>query len=191
MADGELRGTAGVSEPGIEAMQELQLTLGDGPCVDAWRHREPVLEADLADPAQTRWPVFAQAGVQAGVRAVFAFPLQLGAVALGVLALYRDRPAPLSDEELALGLVLAEVATQTILGLQAGAPPEQLHVLLADEPAHWAEIHQATGMVSAQLEVSLDEAFVRLRSFAFANDHPLREVAQEIVARRLRLPGAG
>jgi hypothetical protein len=191
MADGELRGTAGVSEPGIEAMQELQLTLGEGPCVDAWRDLEPVLEADLADPAQPRWPAFAQAGVQAGVRAVFAFPLQLGAASLGVLALYRDRPAPLSDEELGLGLVLAEVATQTILGLQAGAPAEELHVLLAGEPAHWAEIHQATGMVSAQLEVSLDEAFVRLRSFAFANDHPLREVAENVVARRLRLPGAG
>jgi hypothetical protein len=124
------------------------------------------------------------------VRAVFAFPLQLGAVGLGVLALYRDRPATLGDEELALGLVLAEVATQTILGLQAGAPAEELHVLLADEPAHWAEIHQATGIVSAQLEVSLDEAFVRLRSFAFANDRPLREVAEDVVARRLRLPGA-
>jgi hypothetical protein len=191
MADGELRGTAGVSEPGIEAMQELQLTLGEGPCVDAWRDLEPVLEADLADPAQPRWPAFAEAGVQAGVRAVFAFPLQLGAASLGVLALYRNQPAPLSDEELALGLVLAEVATQTILGLQAGAPAEQLHVLLAEEPAHWAEIHQATGMISAQLEVSLDEAFVRLRSFAFANDHPLREVAEDVVARRLRLPGAG
>jgi hypothetical protein len=190
IADGELRGTAGLSEPGIEAIQELQLTLGEGPCVDAWRDMEPVLEADLADPPQVRWPAFAHAGVQAGVQAVFAFPLQLGAVALGVLALYRDRPAPLGDEELALGLVLAEVATQTILGLQAGAPAEQLHVLLADEPAHWAEIHQATGMVSAQLEVSLDDAFVRLRSYAFANDLPLREVAGDIVARRLRLPGA-
>ncbi len=190
MADGELRGTAGVSETGIEAMQELQLALGEGPCVDAWRAMEPVLEADLADPSQVRWPAFAHAGVQAGVRAVFAFPLQLGAVGLGVLALYRDRPAPLGDEETALGLVLAEVATQTILGLQAGAPTEQLHVLLADEPAHWAEIHQATGMVSAQLEVSLDEAFVRLRSFAFANDRPLREIAEDIVGRRLRLPGA-
>jgi hypothetical protein len=190
MAGGELRGTAGVSEAGIEAMQELQLTLGEGPCVDAWRGMEPVLEADLAGPSHVRWPAFAHAGVQAGVRAVFAFPLQLGAVGLGVLALYRDRPAPLSDEETALGLVLAEVATQTILGLQAGAPTEQLHVLLADEPAHWAEIHQATGMVSAQLEVSLDEAFVRLRSFAFANDRPLREVAEDIVGRRLRLPGS-
>jgi hypothetical protein len=190
MADGELRGTAGVSEAGIEAVQELQLTLGEGPCVDAWRDMEPVLEADLADPVQVRWPAFAHAGVQAGVRAVFAFPLQLGAVGLGVLALYRDRPATLGDEELALGLVLAEVATQTILGLQAGAPAEELHVLLADEPAHWAEIHQATGILSAQLEVSLDEAFVRLRAFAFANDRPLREVAEDIVARRLRLPGA-
>ncbi|HEY4810179.1 MAG TPA: GAF and ANTAR domain-containing protein [Solirubrobacteraceae bacterium] len=189
MADGELRGTAGVSEAGIEAVQELQLTLGEGPCVDAWRDMEPVLEADLADPVQVRWPAFAHAGVQAGVRAVFAFPLQLGAVGLGVLVLYRDRPATLGDEELALGLVLAEVATQTILGLQAGAPAEDLHVLLADEPAHWAEIHQATGILSVQLEVSLDEAFVRLRAFAFANDRPLREVAEDIVARRLRLPG--
>lgn len=191
MADGELRGTAGVSEAGIEAVQELQLALGEGPCVDAWRDMQPVLEADLADPVQVRWPAFAHAGVQAGVRAVFAFPLQLGAVGLGVLVLYRDHPATLGDEELALGLVLAEVATQTILGLQAGAPAEELHVLLADEPAHWAEVHQATGIVSAQLEVSLDEAFVRLRSFAFANDRPLREVSEEIVARRLCLPGAG
>ena len=83
--------------------------------------------------------------------------------------------------------MLADVATQTILGLQAGAPPEQLHVLLADEPAHWAEVHQATGIVSAQLEVSLDEAFVRLRSFAFANDRPLRDVAHDVVAHRLHL----
>jgi len=189
MVDGELRGTAGVSEPGIAAVQELQLTLGEGPCVDAWRRMEPVLEADLANPEHTRWPAFAEAGVPAGVRAVFAFPLQLGAVALGVLALYRDCPAPLGDEEIALGLVLAEVATQTILGLQAGAPSDELHVLLADEPAHWAEIHQATGIVSAQLGVSLDEAFVRLRSYAFANDRALREVAEDVVARRLRLPG--
>jgi hypothetical protein len=187
MVEGELRGTAGVSEPGIAAVQELQLTLGEGPCVDAWRRMEPVLEADLADPEHARWPAFARAGVDAGVLAVFALPLQLGAVGLGVLALYRDRPGSLGDEELALGLVLADVATQTILGLQAGAPPEQLHGLLADEPAHWAEIHQATGMVSAQLGASLDEAFVRLRSFAFANDRTLREVAADVVARRLRL----
>jgi hypothetical protein len=187
IVDGKLRGTAGVSEPGIAAVHELQLSLEEGPCIDAWRSMEPMLEADLADPARVRWPAFAMAAVSAGVMAVFAFPLRLGAVGLGVLALYRARPAVLSEEEVALGLVLAEVATQTILGLQAGAPAEELHVLLADEPAHWAEIHQATGMVSAQLGVSLDEAFVRLRSFAFGSGRPLREVAGAVVERHLRL----
>src|ERR1700734_4188493 len=88
MVDGELRGTAGVSDPGIAVVQELQLTLGEGPCVDAWTSRAPVLESDLAEPAVARWPAFAQAGVGAGILAVFAFPLALGAIRLGVLVLY-------------------------------------------------------------------------------------------------------
>jgi hypothetical protein len=190
MVAGELRGTAGVSEPGIAVVQELQLTLGEGPCVDAWAFREPVLEPDLGNPAVVRWPAFAQAGVEAGVEAVFAFPLHMGAIRIGVLALYRDHPGSLTAEELALGLVLADVATQVILGLQAGAPAHALHELLAKEPAHWAEIHQATGMVSRQLGVSLDEAFVRLRAHAFAQGDSLRLVAGEVVARRLRLEAA-
>lgn len=187
MVDGELRGTAGVSDPGIAVVQELQLTLGEGPCVDAWTSRSPVLESDLADPAVVRWPAFAQAGVDAGLLAVFAFPLALGAIRLGVLVFYRDRAGGLSADELAYGLVLADVATHVVLGLQAGAPAGELHELLAREPSHWAEIHQATGMVSVQLGVSLDEAFVRLRAHAFADGRPLRAVAREILTRRLSL----
>lgn len=187
MVDGELRGTAGVSEPVIGAVQELQLTLGEGPCVDAWTGGQPVLEPDLADPRVVRWPAFAQAGVDSGVLAVFAFPLHLGAVRIGVLVLYRDRPGELTGDELAYGLVLADVATQSILGLQAGAAVEELHELLGREPPHWAEIHQATGMASVQLGVPLAEAFVRLRAHAFAGERPLRAVASDVVARRLRL----
>lgn len=191
MADDELRGTAGVSEAGIATIQELELTLGEGPCIDAWATMESVLEPDLAHPARVRWPAFAQAGERSGVLAVFALPLHLGAIAIGVLALYRDHAAGLSEEELALGLVLADVATQAILGLQAGAAPDELHALLAQEPAHWAEIHQATGMVSAQLGVPLDEAFIRLRSHAFAEGRALREVASEVILRHLRLAEKG
>lgn len=187
MVDGELRGTAGVSDPGIAAVQELQLTLGEGPCVDAWTSQAAVLEPDLDDPAVVRWTAFAQAGVEAGVRAVFAFPLQLGAIAIGVLVLYRDRPGALSPDELASGLVLADVATHMVLGLQAGAPAGSLHALLASEPSHWAEVHQATGIASVQLEVGLDEAFVCLRAQAFAGDRPLRDIARDLVAGRLRL----
>lgn len=78
---------------------------------------------------------------------------------------------------------MAEVAIQIVLALQAGAPEGQVHQLLAGEPPHWAEVHQATGMISARLGVSVDEAFVRLRAHAFAEPRRLRDV----VARRLRL----
>ena len=184
---GELRGTAGVSGPGIAKVQELQLSLGQGPCVDAWAAAEPVTESDLAEPVVVRWPAFAQAAVESGVRAVFAFPLQLGAIRIGVLALYRDRPGELSADEFSDGLVLADVAVQMILGLQAGAPPDGLHELLAEQPAYWAEVHQATGMTAAQLGVSLDDAFVRLRAHSFAENRQLRDVANDVVANRLRL----
>lgn len=187
MVDGELRGTAGVTDPKIAAVQELQLTLGEGPCMDAWTNRAPVSEPDLADPTVVRWPAFARAGVEADVLAVFAFPLHLGAIRIGVLVLYRDRSGALSADEMAYGLVLADAATHVLLALQAGAPADRLHKLLASEPSHWAEVHQATGMVSVQLGVSLDEAFVRVRALAFAEGIALRTIAREIVTQRRRL----
>ncbi len=187
MVEGDLRGTAGVSEPGVELVQELQLTLGQGPCVDAWISGEPVLEPDLAEPAVARWPIFAEVAVKAGVRGVFALPLQIGAIGIGVLVLYRNRPGALSAEELARGLVLADVAAHAILEAQAGALTNGLDTALAKEPPHWAEVHQATGMVSAQLGVPLDDAFVLLRAHSFANNLSLRDVAGAVVSRRLRL----
>jgi GAF domain len=187
MVDGELRGTAGVTDTKIASIQELQLTLGEGPCVDAWASRAPVSEPDLADPVFARWPAFARAGVDAGVFAVFAFPLHIGAIRIGVLVLYRDHRGALSADEMAYGLVLADAATHVLLALQAGAPADGLHKLLSSEPSHWAEVHQATGMVSVQLDVSLDEAFVRMRALAFAEEIALRTLSREIVTRRRSL----
>ena len=121
------------------------------------------------------------------MRAVFAFPLRVGAIQIGVLALYRDREGGLGAGEFADGLVLADVAMQVVLGLQAGAEPDGLHALLSAQPTYWAEVHQATGMISAQLDVSLDEAFVRLRAVSFAENRQLGEVAADVVGRRRRL----
>ena len=187
IVDGELRGTAGVSEPGIATVQELQLSLGEGPCVDAWRETRPVLEPDLASPTEVRWPAFSIAGVSAGVLAVFAFPLHVGAIRIGVLVLYRDRVGGLEDEEYKRALMLAETATHVVLGLQAGAPLHVLHELLADQPPDWAHIHQATGILSVQLGASLDDALVRMRAYAFAADRRLAAVADDIVAGRLHV----
>ena len=191
MVDGELRGTAGVSGSGVQAVQELQFELGEGPCVDAWARMSPILEPDLAHPLRARWPAFAAGALDAGVLAVFALPLHMGAIRIGVLVLYRDETGSLDGDQLAYGLVLADLATWVILGLQSGAPADALHELLAVEPPHWAEIHQATGIVSVQLSVGLDEAFVRIRAHAFAEGRSMREIAQEIVAHRLRLEASG
>jgi hypothetical protein len=160
-------------------LADLQLTLGEGPVFDASASSGPVLASDLADGEWgTRWPAFTPAASKAGAAAVFAFPLVVGAIRAGVLGLYRDRPGPLSDFQLGDALVFADTATMLLLDAH-------------DQPAglalYRAEIDQATGMLTEQLGVSITDAFVRLRTYAYVNDIQLADVARDIVARRLRL----
>jgi hypothetical protein len=167
-------------------IEQLQYSLGEGPCIDAYHQDRPVFEPDLSDPKSPRWVAFAGAALEAGVRGVFAFPLQVGSVRLGALALYCDRPGRLSDEQHANALVLAEVAAQTVLLLQAKAPPDTFAVELESGADFHYAVHQASGMVAVQLGVSVGEALVRLRAYAFGNDRPLVGVAESVVARTLR-----
>jgi GAF domain-containing protein len=167
-------------------IEQLQYDLGEGPCVDAYRLDRPVLEPDLVDPAMSRWLGFSGPAVEAGVRAIFGFPLQVGAVRLGALNLYRDQPGPLGDEQYADALVMADIAAQAILVLQASAPPGGLAVELEAGADFQYVVHQASGMVSAQLDVSVGQALMRLRAYAFGNGRPLTEVARDVVERRLR-----
>ena len=170
-------------------IEELQLTFGEGPCMDAHSSRGPVLSTDLrADEALRRWPAFAPAASEAGAAAIYAFPLQLGAVRLGVLDLYNDRPRPLESGELRDALMLADTATLLLIGRDA-RPRDETEVhegpLRAGE-GYAAEIDQASGMISVQLDVGIEEAFVRLRAHAYAQDRTLSDVARDVVARRLR-----
>jgi GAF domain len=180
------RGSLCTTDEVSARIEELQYTLGEGPCVDAYHQDRPVLEPDLADPATRRWFGFAAAAVEVGVRAIFGFPLQVGSVRLGALNLYCDRPGPLSDEQHADALVMADVAAQAVLVMQAGAPPGVVAAELEVGADFKYVVHQASGMVSAQLDVDVGQAVIRLRGFAFGNDRPLAEVAADVVRRRLR-----
>ena len=149
-----------------------------------------MLASDLAEVhAIRRWPVFAPAACQAGAAAIFAFPLQVGAIRAGVMSLYRERPGSLSAFQLGDALVFADTATLLLLEAQGQAAgglrskPGQP----ADLALHRAEIDQATGMLTEQLGVGIADAFVRLRAYAYVNDLRLTVVARNIVARRLRL----
>jgi hypothetical protein len=180
------RETVYVSDPIASRLEELSLTLGEGPGVDA-STGSPVLVADLIGPASlARWPVFAPAATQDGVRAVFALPLQVGAIRLGVLDLYRTQPGDLDREQLADALLLADTACALLLDATHrdqphldGHPPEHADL-------RHPEVHQATGMITVQLGVSAAVALVRLRAYAYTHDRRLRDVAGDVVARRLR-----
>jgi GAF domain-containing protein len=167
-------------------IEDLQYELGEGPCVDAFHKDRPVLEPDLAEPATMRWVAFGAPVLAAGVRAVFGFPMRVGAVRLGALNLYRDRPGPLTDDQHTDALVLAEVAAVWVLSVQAGAVPGELAAELEAGANFPMVVHQAAGMVAVQLGVSVAQALVRLRAHAFAADRPLTDAAADVVARRLR-----
>ncbi len=167
-------------------IEELQFTLGEGPCVDAYHMDRVVLEPDLAHPSTTRWLAFTPRAVEAGVRALFAFPLQVGTVRLGALNLYSDGPGPLTDDQHADALVMADVLAQWVLDVQANAPPGAMAEELEHDSDFHYIVHNAAGAVSVQLGISVTEALVRMRAYAFSNDRLLRDVAEDVVARRFR-----
>ena len=182
------RGSLSTTDDVSQLIEELQYTLGEGPCVDAYQQDSVVAEPDLAEPVARRWPAFTPPALQAGVRAVFGFPLRVGTVRLGALNLYRDRPGLLNGEQHADALVVADVAARWVLDAQAGAPSGVVaKELEAGADFHFA-VHNAAGMVSVQGGISVAEALIRLRAFAFANDRLLADVADDVVARRVRLP---
>jgi hypothetical protein len=170
-------------------IEELQFTLGEGPCVEAHRTGAVVSEPNLVSPSAPRWPAFTPKVLAAGIRAVFGFPVRVGAARLGALNLFRDEIGPLSNDQHADALVIADVIARTLLIPQAaardGSAPEQLDIDL-----HSA-VHQAAGMVSIQLGVTVGEALVRLRAYAFGADRPLTEVAHDVIDRLLRFDQLG
>lgn len=183
------RGSACTTNEVSTLIEGLQFELGEGPCVDAYHEDRPVLEPDLATPVTPRWLAFTPTAVEAGVRAIFGFPLHVGAVRLGALNLYCDTSGPLTDDQHADALVMADVAAQAVLTMQASAPAGGLAVELEAGSDFQYVVHQASGMVAAQLDVSVGHALIRLRAYAFGHDRPLAEIADEVVSRRLRFDG--
>jgi hypothetical protein len=206
----ESRQTLWASDAVGELLEDLQFSLGEGACMEAAITGRPVLVEDLTLSVDAaRWPMFAAAVVErTQVRALFALPLQWGSIRLGVIDLYRLAAGGLSSAQYRDAITAADTAALMMLGQRTDPQPSH-----QDDPAHrgghevptddrsdgdghaqWlehavshrAEIHQATGMVLAQLGISATEALARLRGYAFAEERLLIDVARDVVARRLR-----
>ena len=183
-------GTVCASNDVSAAIEELQITIGEGPCLDAYQRGLPVLEPDLVDPETVRWPAFAPAAVAAGAHAIFGFPLQVGAMCVGALNLYRTEPVGLDSDEVADAVVMAGVAARSVLTMQSDALSDTLALGIEENSNVRFVVHQASGMVSVQLGVPLGEALVRLRSYAFAHDRSVTDVAKDVVTSHVRFDAA-
>jgi hypothetical protein len=167
-------------------LEELQFALDEGPCVEASRTGSPALHPELTVAGSDRWPRFGAAVLDADVHAIFAFPLRVGTIRLGILDLYRDAPGHLSILQLADAMAYADAATVLLLYLQDHPGPNGDPTALTGPIDSRAEVHQATGMITIQLGVSLTEALLRLRAHAYASGQTVTDVAAEVVSRRLR-----
>lgn len=184
-----------VTDPVADALETAQLSLGEGPCIDAVESRRPVLVDDLHDPARgamRRWPFFTADVAAHGIRSVFAFPIRLGAVPVGTLELYRRGPGALQPPELGSALSAAEhIGGALLTGGEAGAALDHetglVHELASDHgTAPIVQVHQAAGMVMVQAGLSSEEAMALLRATAFAEDISLTDLARDVVERRRR-----
>jgi hypothetical protein len=179
-------------------LDEMQFRLGEGPCVEAFTERRPVLIPDLAQVTDSRWPVFAAAARRTPVRAAFVLPLQIGAIGVGVLDLYRDEAGMLDHDELAGALRAADAVLWALLGIRADNPMQlpapaahphngaDPHGWLTGSPLDHIEVYQATGMIMVQLDMPAETALSRLRAHAFVHDRKIDDIARDVVARRLR-----
>ncbi|MGW0556704.1 GAF and ANTAR domain-containing protein [Streptomyces sp. NPDC002926] len=170
--------------------EDLQFTLGEGPGPDAVRTGLLALEHDVSALSADRWPNLLPAMAHLPIQALFCLPLSLGGITVGVLTALRSTPGPMTGQEMDDALGLAAALTLQFLG----GDGVQLDSWVDAQPhseLHRAVVHQATGMLSVQLNTSLGQALLRLRAYAYSHDRSIIDIAEDIVSRRLRLNADG
>jgi hypothetical protein len=182
-------GTFGGAGPHAATIAKLQFELGEGPCLQACASGVPVLMPDLTAEAAARWPAFAPAAVAAGVRAEFSLPLSAGPRGLGTFDLCRDEPGMLSDQQLADALIAADIARDAALSMREPFGTADLARLLDTVGVDRLVVHQATGMIAAQLDDTVVNALARLRATGFESGRSIYDIAQDVVERRVRFHG--
>ena len=163
-------------------IEDLQFRLGEGPCVDAAASGEPVMVPDLAASAgelADRWPTFLSEVAETEARALFAFPIRVAGIPLGILDLYRRTPGDLGPEEIAIGLSGVDAMGDSLLTSSGNDDG-------ATDPSFPLTVHRAAGMVMVQLGTTVEEALVRIRATAFLEGVLVVAIATEILDGRRR-----
>jgi hypothetical protein len=177
----QLRLLAATSEQAGE-FELFELQADEGPCVECYVTGQPVSIADVR--AEThRWPRFASAAYDAGFASVHAVPMRAAGLVLGALGLFGNRPGALTEADLLVGRTLTHIACVTILQEHAPTPATvlpQLRAIMASRVV----VEQARGFLREHLDISVEEAFTLMRTYARHNGEHLTDVARRLVTER-------
>jgi hypothetical protein len=186
-----------------QQLDELQYTIGEGPCFDAYLDDSPQFHPELTSIAQpSRWPTFAADATELGAHALFAFPVPDGQRPMGVLELYRRTVGGLDAAGCAAVVACTVMIAQRLLSnwehhvARYGSAEAALDAAAtngvalseAANPFTRTQVHVAGGMVAVQLDINPDEGVDRLRAYSYASGRRISSVAADIIARRLTLP---
>lgn len=166
-------------------LETFQFELGDGPHWDVLRSGVPVLIPNLATSNHLPWPLFVDAARALDVAAVFAFPMTIGAAIIGAVDLYCLTPRRLDAHQVSLASSMASRIASAAVRMATGMATAPGSTDTASTPALRREVHQATGMLQAQLNTTATDAFARLRAHAFSTGQPVERVARDVVSKRL------
>jgi transcriptional regulator with GAF, ATPase, and Fis domain len=183
---GNLEFMAG-SDENVKLLELFQLQNQEGPCLDAFRTRRPVINADLRT-ADTRWPRFAPRATEAGFRSVHAFPLRLRSDVIGALNLFGSEVGVLDDADVRIVQAVADVATIGLLQERTIHRSEILTEQLQGALNSRIVIEQAKGAIAQALNVSVDDAFARMRDHARRNNRRLSEFAHAVLTEPTSIP---
>jgi GAF domain-containing protein len=182
---GELQLIASTSEK-AQLVELFQLAADQGPCVDAFRSGIPVTVGDI-EVASELWPQFAEVALKEGFRSVHSTPLRLRGQIIGTMNLFSLHIGELPAEDIAVAQALADVATIGILQERTVRSAN----LVAEQLQHALDsrilIEQAKGVLASSAGMTMDEAFSAMRAYARNGSITLRQVADDVIARRLDL----
>ena len=176
--------TVSASDSLAGRLDELQFDYGVGPCWDAMARVEPVIEPDIQRRPVQIWPAFSEAIQGENLGAIFAFPLRLGHLKLGAIDLYTSRPSELSELHVRQTVALATVVSRLVL-LRAFRLASEVNPVGASDQLSRRAVHQATGMVLIQLQISAADARLIIQGHAFSAGRSMMEVAEDIINGKL------
>lgn len=172
--------------PFAELGEDLQFTLGEGPCREAMTS-EVLIEA-LSLSSNPRWPFFSAQMAGAGVKSVASFPVRIGGARIGALTVYRSESDALSLEQASNGYVLAQISAHVISAAQAKMGKGRFIAEMEAGFGRMEPVHQATGLLMGKLGLNAGDALARLRSAAYAADRSIIDLALDLVSGLVELP---